>query len=119
LLEHTLEQRLIARRAGHKNFQPLLLMADEMPAISAQASDALPTIRRIVSEGRKVSMFAIISGVGVPADILGGSIVRDSMASRYIFLTTTRQASMAGIDSEVAKPLLQQLEEAGPGKAIL
>ncbi len=76
-------------------------------------------IERVISEGRKVAMFCIISGVGCPAVVVGNSMVRDAMASRYVFLTTSKQASMAGIDTEVAKPLLRQLEEAGPGKAIL
>ncbi len=40
-LERTLEQRLLQRRAGHKTFQPLLLMADEMPVIAKQAPQAL------------------------------------------------------------------------------
>jgi len=118
-LDTTLDSRLLERRAGKRDFKPLLLLADEMPLIKATVPDAVEVIKRLVSEGRKVGMFVLIAGVGVPADILGGSLVRDACASRYVFNTSTRIASMAGIDAETSKPLLKQLELAGPGRAIL
>jgi hypothetical protein len=118
-LDSTLDTRLVERRAGKRDFKPLLLLADEMPLIKATVPDAVEVIKRLVSEGRKVGMFVLIAGVGVPADILGGSLVRDACASRYVFNTTTQIARMAGIDAETSKPLLKHLELAGPGRAIL
>lgn len=114
-----LDSRLKARRAGERNFRPMLLLVDEMPIIHAMSPDALEAIRRIVLEGRKVNMFALVSGQGVPASILGGTLVRDAMSSRYVFCTSAQQARMAGIENEIAKKMMAQLEEAGPGKAIL
>jgi hypothetical protein len=83
------------------------------------AEEALPAIRRIVLEGRKVGMYALIAGQGVPAAILGGTLVRDAMASRYVFCTSPQQARMAGIENETAKQMMAILEDAGPGKAVL
>ncbi len=111
--------RLKQRRAGQVNFSPMLLIVDEMPIISEMAPDALPVIRRVVLEGRKVGMFALIAGQGVPSSILGGTLVRDAMASRYVFCTSPQQARMAGIENETAKSMMAILEDAGPGKAVL
>jgi hypothetical protein len=119
VIDSQLTQRLASRRAGRANFKPVLLLVDEMPIISEMAPDALPVIRRVVLEGRKVGMYALISGQGVPASILGGTLVRDAMASRYVFCTSPQQARMAGLENETAKSMMAILEEAGPGKAVL
>lgn len=114
-----LDTRLIQRRAGQSQFKPMLLLVDEMPIVASMSALALEAIRRIVLEGRKVGMFALISGQGVPASILGGTLVRDAMSSRYVFCTSPQQARMAGIENETAKRLMTLLEEAGPGKAVM
>ena len=118
-LEQMLDHRLALRRQGQRITEPLLLLADEWPVISRLCTRAIEIAGRIVLEGRKVQMFALISGQGLPSEQLGGSLVRDALSSRYVFLTTTMQARMAGLDSETAKALLGQLEVAGPGYAIL
>src|SRR5258708_1349491 len=119
ILDTSLEQRLRERRAGKRDFKPLLLLADEMPNIHETSPDALPVIKRIISEGRKVAMFALIAGVGVPASLFGGTFIRDSMASRYVFNTSPQQARLAGLENETAKTMMAILENAGPGKAVL
>jgi hypothetical protein len=119
ILDKSLNQRLVERRAGKRDFKPLLLLADEMPNIHETSPDALPVIKRIISEGRKVAMFALIAGVGVPASLFGGTFIRDSMASRYVFNTSPQQARLAGLENETAKTMMAVLENAGPGKAVL
>jgi len=119
ILDKHLEQRLRDRRSGKRDFKPLLLLADEMPNIHETSPDALPVIKRIISEGRKVAMFALIAGVGVPASLFGGTFIRDSMASRYVFNTSPQQARLAGLENETAKTMMAVLENAGPGKAVL
>lgn len=119
LLDSQLTERLARRRAGQDNFQPLLLLVDEMPIISEMSPAALPAIRRVVLEGRKVGMYALVSGQGVPSSILGGTLVRDAMSSRYVFCTSPQQARMAGIENETAKQMMAILETAPPGKAVL
>ena len=64
-------------------------------------------------------MFALIAGVGVPASLFGGTFIRDSMASRYVFNTSPQQARLAGLENETAKTMMAVLENAGPGKAVL
>ncbi len=118
-LEQELDARLAARKTGIRPAAPLLLLADEWPVIAQLAPEAVRVAGRIVLEGRKVKMFALISGQGLPSDQLGGSYIRDALSSRYVFNTTTAQARMAGMDSETAKLLLAHLETAGPGYAIL
>src|SRR5260221_10727945 len=118
-VEEELEERLIARRQGSPMKQPILLLADEWPIISQLSPDALQPVRRLVLEGRKVGMYALICGQGLPAQLLGGTLVRDALASRYVFNTTPQQARLAGLDNETAKTMLAQLQDAGAGKAIL
>jgi len=118
-IEQELQRRLLARRAGSQLNPPMLLIADEWPVISQIAPDAIQIARRVVLEGRKVNMFALICGQGLPAQLLGGTLVRDALSSRYVFNTTPAQARMAGLDNDTAKELLAQLDTAGPGKAIL
>ena len=119
MLDRQLTERLARRRGGQGNFQPLLLLVDEMPIISEMSQEALAVIRRVVLEGRKVGMYALVSGQGVPASILGSTLVRDAMSSRYVFHTTPAQARMAGIETEASKQYMSILETAGPGKAVL
>jgi hypothetical protein len=118
-LEQELDRRLIARRQGQTEHTPLLLLADEWPIVQAVSEQAVQTARRVILEGRKVSMFGLISGQGLPASLLGGTLVRDALASRYVFNTTAQQARMAGLDNDTAKVLLAQLETSGPGLSIL
>lgn len=104
-----LEKRLAAYRRGQRQFRPLMALNDEFPVISLSSKDAVAAISRIVLEGRKVKMFSLISGQGLPASQFGGSLVRDALSSRYIFQTTTRQGQMAGLDKDAQK-LLDLLE---------
>lgn len=110
-----LESRLAAYRQGKRDFQPLMALNDEFPVISLSSKDAVAAISRVVLEGRKVKMFSLISGQGLPASQFGGSLVRDALSSRYIFQTTSRQGQMAGLDKDAVK-LLDKLDI---GRAIL
>lgn len=118
-LECELAQRLLLRKAGEDVGPTDMTIADEWPVTSQLAPELIRVVGRIILEGRKVNMYALISGQGLPSDQLGGSLVRDALSSRYIFNTTALQARMAGLDNETAKTLLAQLDTAGPGYAIL
>jgi hypothetical protein len=118
-LEGELNMRLHLRKLKQPWGKPLLLLADEWPLISQLSDEAVRVGGRIVLEGRKVDMYALISGQGLPSEQLGGSLVRDALSSRYVFNTTAQQARMAGLDNETAKLLTAQLDTAGPGYAIL
>ncbi len=118
-LEQELDKRLVLRRQGQAMGNPILLLADEWPIIAASSSIAVNVMQRIVLEGRKVGMYALISGQGLPAAILNGTLVRDALSSRYVFHTTPQQARLAGLDNDTAKELLSALDTAGAGKAIL
>ena len=118
-LEQELDQRLAARREKHPIGAPMLVLADEWPVIAQIAPEAVRITGRVILEGRKVGVYALVSGQGLPAEHLGGSLFRDALSSRYIFCTTPAQARLAGMDNETAKSLIERLETAGPGYAIL
>ena len=118
-LERTLDTRLLDRRQGKRAPRPILLLADEWPIIAASCAIAITVMQRIVLEGRKVGMYSLISGQGLPASLLNGTLVRDALSSRYVFNTTAQQARLAGLDNETAKAMLAILDTTGPGRAIL
>ncbi len=110
-----LERRLAAYRAGERSFQPLLVMADEMPVISLSSKSAVQALGRVVLEARKVGGYALISGQGLPAANFGGRLVRDALSSRIIHKTTQAEGLRAGLDKQAA----QLLEHLQPGYAVL
>ena len=118
-VERVLDRRLQERREGKPAPETFLLLADEWPVIAALTPGAVDVAKRVVLEGRKVGMYALISGQGLPAKLLDGTLVRDALSSRYVFNTTPQQARLAGLDNETAKELLTLLETSGPGHAIL
>lgn len=106
-----LEQRKNARKAG----KPLLVLVDEWPALSLASKSARSAVSRVVLEGRKYGLYALIAGQGLPADQFGGSLVRDALSSRYVFRTSAAQGRMAGLEKEQTS-LLSALR---PGLAVL
>ena len=114
LMVAELDRRLDMYRSGSRDFQPIMGLVDEFPIISLSSKKAVAATGRIVLEGRKVNMFSLISGQGLPASQFGGSLVRDALSSRYVFKTTTRQGQLAGLDKE-AWSLLESLDT---GRAV-
>jgi len=108
-------QELEKRRELRQVHKPLLVLVDEWPALSLASKPARSAVSRVVLEGRKFGVYALIAGQGLPADQFGGSLVRDALSSRYIFKTSAAQGRMAGLEKEHAS-LLAQLR---PGFAVL
>lgn len=102
-------------RIKSRTHAPLLLLVDEWPVLSLASRRAGAAVSRIVLEGRKYGMYALIAGQGLPADRFGGSLVRDALSSRYVFRTTVAQARMAGLEGD-ARQLVTNLT---PGHAVL
>ena len=105
-----LDARIAQRRAG----QPLLVLADELPAWAAGSESGRACLRRIVLEGRKYQCFAYIGGQTLPAGLLDGIGVRDSLSSRYVFRSSPTVARQM-IETEPARRAIA-LE---PGQALL
>lgn len=105
-----LDRRIAARRPG----QPLLVLADELPAWAAGSESGRACLRRIVLEGRKYQCFAYIGGQTLPAGLLDGIGVRDSLSSRYVFRSSPTVARQM-IETEPARRAIA-LE---PGQALL
>lgn len=109
--------RLLDRRIKSReyNTQPLMIMADEFNLLAPNSMKATEAIGRIILEGRKVNVFSMISGQGLPAHLFGGSTARDALSSRFVMHTTTRQASMVGLDHDC----LPWVVDLKPGTAIV
>lgn len=109
-----LETRLAEYRQGRREFTPLMLMADEWPLISLSSKQAVEATQRVILEARKTNYYGLVSGQGLPASQLGGSLARDALSSRYIFRTTAAQARYAGLDKDTAR----MVEDLPRGTAI-
>lgn len=105
-----LDRRIAARRPG----QPLLVLADELPAWAAGSESGRQCLRRIVLEGRKYGCFAYVGGQTLPAGLLDGVGVRDSLSSRYVFKSTPTVARQM-LETEPSRRAIA-LE---PGQALL
>lgn len=82
--------------------QPIMVLADEFPLLAPNSAAATATLNRIILEGRKVNLFSMVAGQGLPAELFGGSTPRDALSSRYVLHTTTRAARMAGLEKDSA-----------------
>lgn len=107
-------QELESRKA-RPGGKPLLVLVDEWPALSLASKLSRQAVSKIVLEGRKYGVYALIAGQGLPADQFGGSLVRDALSSRYVFRTSAAQGRMAGLEKEQTA-LLSSLR---PGLAVL
>jgi hypothetical protein len=110
-----LDRRLTLYRAGKRDFKPYLALCDEFPVISLSSKDAVAAAGKLVLEGRKVAMYCLISGQGLPAEQFGGRLVRDALSSRYVFKTTRDEARRAGLMGESAR----MVEGLHPGVCVL
>jgi nucleoside-triphosphatase THEP1 len=115
LLVEELERRLEAYRRGRRDFSPLLVLADELPVLSLSSKPAVEAIGRIILEARKVGAYVLVSGQGLPADRMGGRLVRDALSSRFIFKTSADEARRCGLGGDAARLVL----DLRPGVAIL
>lgn len=95
--------------------QPIMILADEFNLLAPNSPEVTEAMGRVILEGRKVKMFAMISGQGLPAKLFGDSTPRDALSSRFVLHTTTRQASMIGLDRD-ALPWVVDLK---PGSAVV
>jgi hypothetical protein len=94
-----LEQRI---ERGQYTSRPIMVLVDEFPLLAPNSEAATMALNRIILEGRKVNLFSMVAGQGLPASLFGGSTPRDALSSRYVLHTTTRQAAMAGLDRDCA-----------------
>lgn len=99
LISSELEERL---NTENYTARPIMILVDEFPLLAPASAAATSALNRIILEGRKVNLFSMVAGQGLPAALFGGSTPRDALSSRYILHTTTRQATMAGLDKDFA-----------------
>jgi hypothetical protein len=87
-------------RARDYQAQPIMILADEFNLLAPSSPDVTNAMGRIILEGRKVNMYCMVSGQGLPAKLFGDSTPRDALSSRFVLHTTTRQAQMIGLDRD-------------------
>lgn len=92
LVADTLDRRLSNKSSDR---WPLILAADEFTSLmrGSLAEPLAKLIERIAQEGRKVLVFALVSGQVWTAERTGGSALRDSLASCYVHRMKRRQAN--------------------------
>jgi hypothetical protein len=114
-----LDRRLSDRRAGRREFRPLLVLVDEWNILAEMSKPAVEMARRYILEARKVRGYAVVSGQSAPAASFGDSVARDGLSSRYVLWTSPAQARVAGLDSRTAREMMAQLASDPRGRAVL
>jgi len=95
---------LEARRRNGRGRTPVLLMADELPLLSAAVPAAAPALKRIVLEGRKYGIFALLAMQGAAASLFdSGTLTRDALSTRFVFACSPAEARRSGLDAETAR----------------
>lgn len=105
------------RLHGGKERYPLLLCIDEFTKLMRSESLAqvlIPLLESIAQEGRKVGVFAMLSGQIWTVDRAGGSAVRDALASCYVHRIKRNQARLLIAPEEARKA-----ESLQTGQALL
>jgi hypothetical protein len=101
-LDQLLDERLDAYARGHRQFTPVMVVADELPRLAVMSEPAIAVIRRAIMEGPKVGIYSATGGQGVSAAMMGGSTARDSAGARICYAASQRQAYMVGFDADSA-----------------
>jgi len=95
---------LDARRRNGRGRTPVLLMCDELPLLAAAVPEAAPALKRIVLEGRKYGLFALLAMAGAAASLFAdGTLTRDALSTRFVFACSPAEARRAGLDAETAR----------------
>jgi hypothetical protein len=107
---HGVEQELDARLAGGSVLYPLIVWVDEFTKLMGRSTVAGPLatlIEAIAQEGRKVQVFALLSGQIWNSDRAGGTALRESLASTYVHRMKPVQAQrlLAAEDARRARYL--------------
>lgn len=111
-------------RDGKQVRKPMLVLADELPAVARYEEknrvrySLLDLAEEIVLEHRKHNVYCLLTGQSFPADILP-TITRDNCSSRILFNSSPDHARMVGLDAESRKKMLPLLKSAPQGTAIL
>lgn len=110
-----LEKRIKGQETDHS---PIIVAVDEFTSLMRSERLAEPLgglLEAIAQEGRKVGVFALLSGQIWTADRAGGSTLRDSLASAYVHRIKRRQAGfLLGMGDR-----LPDTSDLPPGQAML
>jgi hypothetical protein len=100
-------------------FPPIVIIADEWDLLTSLCRDVVPLTSDIIKHAAKVNVHVVFSGQNLPADLIGGSKNRGGIVSRVIFYAEQEVATDVGLKSRKAKGLLDRLEFAPAGYAII
>ena len=81
--------------------RPMMIMADDYPLLAPHVDSVIKTINHIIMDARKVNIFCMVSGQGLPAKLFNGSMARDSLNSLFALRASEDAARMAGIGREM------------------
>jgi len=116
---------IIQKRLAHwiddetATFPPVVIIADEWDLVTSLCRDVVSLAADITKHAAKVNVHVVFSGQNLPADLINGSKNRGVIVSRVIFYVEQEVATDVGLKSGKAKGLLDRLEFAPAGYAII
>jgi hypothetical protein len=72
-------------------------------------------MQRIICEGGKVFVYAILGSQGLPASLFPDSTARNALSAKFVGFVEPLQASMVGVSTQEHKEFIAPLETAAPG----
>lgn len=100
-------------------FPPIIIVADEWELVVKLCHDVIELAADITKHAAKVNVHVVFSNQNLPADLIAGSKNRGVIVSRVILYCEQEVASDVGLKSSKSKGLLDRLEFAPPGLAII
>lgn len=107
-------------KAGRRDFPLFVLVIDEWKAMHRSLKKAKPLVSELITGGRKYNMHLVVASQYFKAEMFEGSGDLDSIWTRYLHWTDSRQAEYARVTDDEATNLLSNLKSYGTvGYAII
>jgi hypothetical protein len=115
------KERQAQYKAGERSFPPYVVVIDEWKEVHRSLKKIKPTISNLISGGRKYNVHLIISSQFFKAEMFDQGVGDlDSIRTRYLHWTDTRQADYARVTDEEVKEMLADVALYGTkGYAII
>ncbi len=115
------QERQAQYKAGERSFPPYVVVIDEWKEVHRSLKKIKPIISNLISGGRKYNMHLIVSSQFFKAEMFDQGVGDlDSIRTRYLHWTDTRQADYARVTDEEVKGMLADVVAYGTkGYAII
>ena len=118
-LEGVYEERRRLFGDGQRKFEPVLLVIDEWKELHKPLKAVKELVSNFITGGRKFGMHLLIASQYFTASMFQGSGDLDSIWTRYLHWTDTRQADYARMGEDKTSEMLDLIKTWGPAGYVV